>query len=231
MYLDITELQAFYASPLGRMAQLLIRARLMEAWPDFGGGQIAGFGYAGPLLRGLEDGRARPPVLLMPAQQGVARWPRGQENRAALVDEEYLPLADGTVDRLVVCHALEHAENTRKLLREFWRVLSPEGRIMVVVPHRRSPWSFTERTPFGHGRPYSVGQVSRLLGDSLFEPAGWRGALHSPPGSVRLLRWAERPGARLWPTMAGVLLVEAVKVVEARIDSGKGKRVLAYARA
>lgn len=229
MYLDITELQAFYASPLGRTAQMLIRARLVEAWPDLGGGVTVGFGYAGPLLRGLEG--TRPPVLLMPAEQGVARWPRGQPNRAALADGDYLPLADASVDRLVVVHALEHAENTRKLLREFWRVLSPEGRIMVVVPHRRSPWSFTERTPFGHGRPYSVGQVGRLLNDSLFETAGWRGALHAPPGPLSLLRWAERPGAQLWPTLAGVLLVEAVKVVEARIDGGKLRPSLAYARA
>ena len=131
----------------------------------------------------------------------------------------------------MVVHAVEHAENTRKLMREFWRVLSPAGRIMLVVPHRRSPWSFTERTPFGHGRPYSVRQASRLLSDGLFEPAGWRGALHAPPGSVRLLRWAERPGARLWPTLAGVLLVEAVKVVEARINGGKVRPALAYARA
>ena len=229
MYLDITELQAFYASPLGRTAQMLIRARLMEAWPDFGGGVTLGFGYAGPLLRGLEG--TRPPVLLMPAEQGVAHWPRGQPNRAALADPDYLPLADASVDRLVVMHAMEHAENTRKLLREFWRVLTPAGRIMVVVPHRGSPWSFSERTPFGHGRPYSVRQASRLLGDALFEPLGWRGALYGPPAGVRLLRWAERPGARLWPRMAGVLLVEATKVVEARINGGKARRVLAYARA
>ncbi len=229
MYLDITELQAFYASALGRTAQVLLRARLMEAWPDFGGGVIAGFGYAGPLLRGLEG--PRPAVLLMPAEQGVALWPRGQPNRAALADDDYLPLADGTVDRLVVVHALEHADNTRKLLREFWRVLSPEGRIMMVVPHRGSPWSFSERTPFGQGRPYSVGQASRLLTDALFEPLGWRGALYGPPAGVNLVRWAERPGAALWSRMAGVLLVEAAKVVEARINGGKGRRVLAYARA
>jgi SAM-dependent methyltransferase len=229
VYLDITELQAFYASPLGRTAQMLVRARLMEAWPDFGGGVIAGFGYAGPLLRGLEG--QRPPVLLMPAEQGVSHWPRGQPNRAALTDGEYLPLADGSVDRLVVMHALEHAENTRKLLREFWRVLGPEGRIMVVLPHRGSPWTFLETTPFGHGRPYSIGQASRLLGDALFEPLGWRGALYGPPAGVRLLRWAERPGAKLWPRMAGVLLVEATKVVEARINGGKARRVMAYARA
>ncbi|MGE0665001.1 MAG: class I SAM-dependent methyltransferase [Sphingomonadales bacterium] len=229
MYLDVTELQEFYAEPLGRTAQMLIRARLMEAWPDFGGGMTVGFGYAGPLLRGLEA--PRPPVLLMPAEQGVAHWPRGVPNRAALTDGEYLPLADASVDRLVVMHALEHAENTRKLLREFWRVISPEGRIMVVLPHRGSPWTFTERTPFGHGRPYSIGQASRLLAGALFEPLGWRGALYGLPAGVSLLRWAERPVAKLWPRMAGVLLVEATKVVEARINGAKGRRVLAYARA
>jgi SAM-dependent methyltransferase len=229
VYLDITELQAFYAGPLGRTAQVLVRARLLEAWPDLGAGVTVGFGYAAPLLRGLEADH--PPVLLMPAEQGVARWPRGQPNRAALTDGDRLPLADGSVDRLVVMHALEHAENTRTLLRECWRVLSPEGRIMVVVPHRGSPWSFSERTPFGHGRPYSVGQVSRLLAGALFSPEGWRGSLYAPPAGVRLLRWAERPGAALWPRLAGVLLIEAVKVVEARINGAKGRRVLAYARA
>jgi SAM-dependent methyltransferase len=234
VHLDVTELRAFYASPLGRTARLLLRERLRQAWPGPGAGLTVGFGYAGPLLPALEEG-ARPPVLLAPAAQGVSGWPRGRPNRAALVEEDRLPLPDASVDRLLVCHALEHTENSRRLLREFWRVLAPEGRIIAVLPHRRSPWALSERTPFGHGRPYSVGQANRLLADALLQPVGWRGALHSFPGhgrlAIRLLRWAERPGARLWPTLSGVLLVEAMKVVEARIDGAQTHPALAYARA
>ncbi|MEN3952628.1 class I SAM-dependent methyltransferase [Iodidimonas sp. SYSU 1G8] len=232
MSLDITELQAFYASPLGRLAQMLLRARMVETWPDMHG-QVVGFGYAGPLLRGLDH--VRPPVLLMPAQQGVAHWPRGLPNRAALVEDEHLPLADASVDHLVVVHGLEHTENTRKLLREFWRILAPEGRILVILPHRGSPWSFMERTPFGHGRPYSVGQARRLLAGAMLEPLSWGGALFSLPAqnraAISLVRWMERPGARLWPRLAGVLLVEARKSVTARIDGGQKRTALAYARA
>jgi SAM-dependent methyltransferase len=235
VYLDVTELREFYGTPLGRSAQMLIRARLLEAWPDMEPGLTVGLGYAAPLLRGLDTERGRPPVLLMPAEQGVARWPRGRPNRAALVEDDSLPLADASVERLVACHALEHAENTRRAMRELWRVLAPEGRLMLVLPHRGSPWSFSERTPFGHGRPFSVRQASRLLGDAMFEPLGWRGALHAPPAGgplgIRVLHWAERPGARLWPGFAGVLLVEARKVVEARIGGTKARRALAYARA
>ena len=110
-----------------------------------------------------------------------------------------------------------------QVLREVWRVLSPEGRVMAVLPHRRSPWALMERTPFGQGRPYSVGQASRLLSDSLFEPESWRGALYWPPGKgrvgVRMIRWSERAGSRFWPALAGVILVEATKVVEARVDA------------
>ncbi|MBI1181466.1 MAG: methyltransferase domain-containing protein [Alphaproteobacteria bacterium] len=234
MYLDITELREFYGSPLGRTAQLLIRARLLEAWPSLDGGLTVGLGYAGPLLRGLDAGNA-PPLLMMPAEQGVGRWPRGRPNRAALVDDTGLPLPDACVDRLVVCHALEHADDSRRLVRELWRVLAPEGRLLVVVPHRGSPWSFSDRTPFGQGRPYSVRQISRLLGDGMLEPLGWLGALHAPPAEgrlgIRLLRWAEAPGARLWPGFAGVLLVEARKVVEARIGGRRARPALAYARA
>ena len=43
--------------------------------------------------------------------------------------------------------------------------------------------------------------------------------------------WLGGRVSRLWPRMAGVLLVEATKVVEARINGGKARRVLAYARA
>ena len=56
-------------------------------------------------------------------------------------------------------HALEHAEDPRETLKEMWRVLAPNGRLVIVVPNRRGLWASFEHTPFGSGRPYSRGQL------------------------------------------------------------------------
>ena len=94
-------------------------------------------------------------------------------------------------------------------------MLTPEGRVLLIVPNRRGIWARLDSTPFGHGRPYSRGQLERLLGDALFSPLEWTSALFMPPLDRQwLVRWAtafERVGARLWPGFAGVIIVEARK--------------------
>jgi hypothetical protein len=96
-----------------------------------------------------------------------------------------------------------------------WRVLKPEGRLLLIVPNRRGVWARLDNTPFGHGRPYSRAQLERLLSDALFTPLEWASALFMPPlDRPWLVRWAtafERVGARLWPGFAGVIIVEARK--------------------
>ena len=75
MHLDVQDLRNFYyRSPLGRAAQVSLRARLMEIWPEAKGQTVAGFGFAVPLLRPyLSD--ARRVIALMPGPQGVMPWP------------------------------------------------------------------------------------------------------------------------------------------------------------
>ena len=50
---------------------------------------------------------------------------------------------------------------------EIWRVLSGNGRLLVIAPNRRGIWARFEHTPFGHGRPYTSSQLYRLLRDTL----------------------------------------------------------------
>jgi hypothetical protein len=78
-------------------------------------------------------------------------------------------------------------------------------------------WSGVERTPFGHGRPFSERQLRRLLTDCLFTPGQVDRALFMPPFAFRFLMTSagawERTGRRLWPHFPGVLLMEASKDV------------------
>src|SRR6202008_3697705 len=102
-------------------------------------------------------------LAFMPAAQGVVKWPSESPALPALVDELELPLTDAGVDRVLLVHALEMAQDAGALLREVWRVLAAGGRLLAVVPNRRGVWARTDATPFGHGRPYSRGQITNLL--------------------------------------------------------------------
>jgi SAM-dependent methyltransferase len=229
MHVDVTELRDFYASPLGKVVRRLLSSRLRARWRSAAGMTLMGLGYAPPYL-GAYRGEVSRLGALMPMGQGAIVWPPAGPVRTVLVEEERLPLADNSVERLLAVHCLEVAERPAPLLRELWRVLAPEGRLMMVVPNRRGVWARTDATPFGHGRPYSRGQLETLLKSALFSPVDWATALHFPPvGNRVLLRSApawERIGARINPLFGGVILVEAKKELVAPLGKPATARAI-----
>ncbi len=210
----------FYATARGAVAARLLRERLADFWPDLTGQTVLGLGYPLPYLRLWRETAARC-VAVIPAQAGAARWPAGAPNLTCTAEEDALPFADLSFDRILMIHGLETAENARRLLRELWRVLKDDGRLLIVAPNRRGPWAYLESTPFGHGQPYSSGQLGRLLAGALFRVERRDTALHLPPSRRRVvLRGAmllERSGRRVAPGLAGVTITEAVKDVYAAL--------------
>jgi SAM-dependent methyltransferase len=204
----------FYATRQGAVAAALLRQRLHALWPSVAGQSVLGVGYAAPYLRPWRD-QAYCCIALTPAQLGAARWPLGTANLSCTAEEDALPFADLSFDRILLVHGLEAAENARRLLREVWRVLKDDGRLLVVAPNRRGMWAHVENTPFGQGQPYSPGQIGRLLAAALFHVERRDTALYVPPTRIRLiLRSAglfERGGRRLVPRLAGVTITEAAK--------------------
>jgi SAM-dependent methyltransferase len=210
----------FYATARGAVAARLLRERLLTLWPDLCGQSVLGVGYAAPYLR-LWRERAARCIALTPAQVGVARWPPGAPNLTCTAEEDALPFPDLCFDRILLIHGLEAADNARRMLREIWRVLRDDGVLLVVAPNRRGLWGHVESTPFGHGQPYSAGQIGRLLASSLFRVERRETALFVPPTNIRLLLRAapliERVGHRMLPRLAGVTLTEAVKDLYAAV--------------
>ncbi len=209
---DVLELRQFYASSLGRAAREMAARKVVEAWGGVQGQDVLGLGYATPFLEPLRPA-ARRVVAAMPAQQGVELWPAHGANLACLTPEDALPFRNAMFDRILAVHALEESPDPLALMREVWRVLAPTGRVVVVVAARNGLWANAEATPFGHGRPYSRGQLGELLREAELEPSGWTRALYAPPMGM-LAGWAEgfeQAGSRLWPGFAGLLLMEAVK--------------------
>lgn len=214
MHADIVEMRAFYHSALGQRANNAIANALMRVWEPLANERLLGLGYARPWLERFEPD-TQITLSFMLAAQGAAKWPRSGPSKTALVFDEELPLMDASIDRILAVHTLEHAENPRETLMEFWRVLAPNGRIVLVVPNRRGVWARIETTPFGTGRPFSSGQLRKLLRDTNFTPVNETEALFFPPSrrflAAKMSNQIERFGLRFWPMFGGAIVIEAHK--------------------
>src|SRR5580692_11574504 len=229
MSIDVVDLRNFYAQHLGIVARRFVGRGIRRRFADTRGMSVLGIGYPTPYL-GLFREEAERCLAFMPAVQGVVKWPTANPTLAALVDEYELPLADSSVDRVLLVHALEMSHDAPTLLREVWRVLASGGRLMAVVPNRRGLWARIDTTPFGHGRPYSRSQITQLLRETWFTPTGWGEALYVPPISRNwflrsALAW-ERAGKMLASPFAGVHIVEATKQVYRAIPARRERRRL-----
>jgi len=230
MTTEVHGLPDFYRSPGGAVAARLVRDRLAALWPVLPGQAVLGVGHAAPYL-GLWQREAQRCIALTPAQSvnvnggQLTAWPGGSARSGTLVaEEDALPFPDASFDRVLLVHGLEAAENARRMLREVWRVLRDDGRLIVVVPNRVGLWAHLERTPFGHGQPYSAGQLSRLLARHLFRAERRDAALFLPPYGLRFLGAAaapcERFGRLAFRRFAGVAIVEAAKDLFSAMPAG-----------
>lgn len=236
MYSDVIDLREFYETSLGQVARRMIRRRIRQLWPDVRGQVILGIGYSTPYLRPFRE-EAERILALMPASQGVAFWPPEGPGLVTLGDDAELPFPDMSIDRILLVHGLECSEQLRPMMREIWRVLAGGGRLLCVVPNRRGIWARLDRTPFGHGIPYSPSQLKRTLRENMFVPERSARALFIPPLRSRFLltsapAW-EEIGDRWFKAFAGVYVIEASKQIYApvaRRPAARRKRLIAPVR-
>lgn len=207
MAIDILELESFYRTPLGALCVRQISAALNRLPSPIDAVDFA-LGYGTPFL-------GQTGTLLMPAQQGTVQ----SAQPTVLVDEFNLPLRDRSLSTLLAIHFLEHSRDGEQALREVWRVLRPEGRLILVVPNRRGVWSGGDRTPFGAGHPYSRGQLRRIAQMTGFVSVMMTTALHFPPSQrlIPMVSMIEPVWRLLLSEFSGLLLVELIKRVPAPI--------------
>lgn len=232
---NVIHIERFYASKLGKTARAMVTRRLDALWAmdegDLKGLDVLGFGYCAPYLMPYRK-QVHSLSLAMPEEQGamVSRSKRG--NMTCLVADHMLPFATASFDRVFVAHGLEDTRHLPQLMGELWRVLKPEGQIVIIAPNRAGLWSRSDASPFGAGRPFTRGQLSGVLETAQFLPTAWSGALYMPP-SRRLLGLAggfERFGETVWPRFSGLILVRAVKRLYANTHSGEAVKVRAAPR-
>ncbi|MFN4965503.1 MAG: class I SAM-dependent methyltransferase [Burkholderiales bacterium] len=134
-----------------------------------------------------------------------------------------LPLASGSVDLLLLPHVLEFSPDPHAILREAYRVLRAEGRLVVAGLNPWSLWGLREMALgswFGNRLPpechmIALGRLRDWMVLLEFEMDRGRFGCYRPmcDSDMWLKRWAwaEAAGDRWWPICGASYLIGAVK--------------------
>ena len=135
----------------------------------------------------------------------------------------FLPLANATVDLVVLPHVLEFAVNPHQILREVERVLVPEGHVIVTGFNPFSLWgvrrkfSRAEAEPPWRGQYLSVPRLKDWFALLGFETQAGSFGCYAPPANqekwLRQWRFMELAGNRWWPIAGATYMIQAVKRV------------------
>ncbi len=221
--MNVVDLQSFYASPLGKATHRFVAAKLVSTLGHTNDLRVMGLGFATPYLD-----PALHHMAFMMARRGVLHWPLNGDVKSTLVDEYDLPLPDNSVDVALIIHALEFTDEPLDVLEEIWRVLTPQGQVVVIVPNRHGLWSLSDSSPFGFGQPFSRAQLQGNLRNAQFSLDRLESALFMPPwgkgAALNLSRGLEKFGAAALGHFSGVLVASATKQVYAYASGRKRLR-------
>ncbi len=146
-----------------------------------------------------------------------------RESPRVQVSFENLPFETESVDLIVMPHTLEAVDDPHALLREVYRVLIPNGRLIVTGFNMMSLWGIRFRMqrlgvkPFLPGNQFiSVFQLRDWLHLLSFNvDRGAFGAYHTTLATEQSHRstWIEKAGDRWWPQCGALYAIGARKMV------------------
>ena len=105
-------------------------------------------------------------------------------NVSVLCEETLWPIENDRLDKLVLMHGLETSERPSPARG----MLARAGARWKGVVHRAEPiraLGAVDETPFGYGRPYSMGQLEAQLKAHYFDPLRHIAVLYQPPSTRR----------------------------------------------
>jgi len=136
-----------------------------------------------------------------------------------VADVHRLPVASDSIDSVILPHTLDFSADPHQVLREVERMLIAGGRVIVIGFNPYSLWGFWRLLGRWRGTVPWCGNFLSYprLDDWLtlmgFEIERMDVMEFRPPSRSLRLGAIERLGRRVWPMLAGVYMVRAVKRV------------------
>ncbi|UJP06156.1 MAG: class I SAM-dependent methyltransferase [Nitrosomonas sp.] len=146
----------------------------------------------------------------------------GFEQQASLrAAPSFLPIQSNSIDLAILPHTLEFNANPHQILREVYRILIPEGHVVISGFNPMSLWGVchylksTRRKFPWNGDFIGLHRLKDWLKLLDFETAGGRLGCYVPPFKQekwrRRFHFMEAAGDRWWPISGGVYFLHAIK--------------------
>lgn len=154
----------------------------------------------------------------MPLQFSIS----SEANHSSLMAEPaFLPIQSNSIDLVIMPHTLDFSANPHQILREVYRVLIPEGHVVMSGFNPFSLWGLARYLKVNRNTyPWNGNFIALLrLKDWLklldFETMGGELCCYAPPFEQekwrQRFRFMEAAGDRWWPIGGGVYFLHAIK--------------------
>jgi hypothetical protein len=234
---DIARLDAFYHSEMGCLVASFLRKDISPLLRLDSQIDRLGFGYPFMCLPSI-GGASSPIPVLIPSEMGALAYGHHDHVITASIASDAWPVASDSVNQIIISHGLEYCYDGAACLSEANRALASAGELVLMVPNRRRLWVRDEATPLGHGRPFSKGQVTKLLHKTGFRITAMSRALFLPPMamrtpllSARLVRAMDNLGHYGWGMFGAMMVVRATKLRYAQKPKGHRRQMVSLSGA
>jgi SAM-dependent methyltransferase len=168
----------------------LVRALVLRANPDRAC-RILEIGCSGgPLIQQLRSDGYRNLTGIDISPDGIKLCRQRGFTDTHVMDAQKLSFADESFDVLTASDVLEHLADAPQAVREWKRVLKPDGTLIVFVPAFQFHWSEHDEVN-RHAKRYCRSDLRQLLADNgfmLVRSSYWNFMLFWPVTLVRLIR-------------------------------------------
>ncbi|MCW5618169.1 MAG: class I SAM-dependent methyltransferase [Nitrosomonas sp.] len=150
------------------------------------------------------------------------RFSAGYEHTAVLRTQvDHLPISSDSIDLVIIPHVLEFNANPHQILREVYRILIPEGHVVISGFNPFSLWGLhryftSSRNEFPwNGHFIALPRLKDWLKLLNFEMRGGKLCCYTPPFTKenwrKRFKFMEDAGDRWWPISGGIYFLHAVK--------------------
>lgn len=180
--LTVKNFEAFYKTTSGNYLSNEIENLLIRSWSeaDIARCHTLCLGYPPPGLKAVSS-KAASFALFTPAFLGPKKMIKNGKSYSAMGDETHLPLHPGSYDRALIFHALEYMEDPVSFLEEVWKVLSPGGRVFMMVPNKKGAWKKSGIPTTAATKGFLFREIKTLLMEKGFTITGNFGASYGLP--------------------------------------------------
>lgn len=160
MQQNVEKLHEFYSSQTGKTFAKTIQTSIQKTWQINEHEKTAALGFCSPF------------------SENFKKCENHVDDSVAKMQETELAFRNAELNKILVIHSLENSHYPQLALQEVYRVLEPDGQLLLVVPNKKNSW---KNSPIAGENQYSPRDIQMMLLASKFNIKSVRQAVFYSP--------------------------------------------------